>query len=123
MFLFPERYVIVAGGRDVSSFYLTEQHGLLRLLSAAELSDGTLRYLLWIAALLTPRPRALMVLSEPETSLHPDLPNLLAPLGIGREQRRIDRVGLGEGLAYIVANAGTGRRVGPPRAAAGPTVS
>lgn len=39
----------------------------------AELSDGTLRYLLWIAALLTPRPPALLVLNEPETSLHPDL--------------------------------------------------
>ncbi|MGH9523658.1 MAG: AAA family ATPase [Terriglobales bacterium] len=49
------------------------QHGLLRPLSAAELSDGTLRYLLWIAALLTPRPPALMVMNEPETSLHPDL--------------------------------------------------
>ena len=36
-------------------------------------SDGTLRYLLWIAALLTPRPPALLVLNEPETSLHPDL--------------------------------------------------
>jgi len=49
------------------------QHGLLRPLSAAELSDGTLRYLLWIAALLTPRPPGLLVLNEPETSLHPDL--------------------------------------------------
>jgi len=49
------------------------QHGLLRALSAAELSDGTLRYLLWVAALLTPRPPGLLVLNEPETSLHPDL--------------------------------------------------
>jgi predicted ATPase len=49
------------------------QHGLLRPLKAAELSDGTLRYLLWIAALLTPRPPDLLVLNEPETSLHPDL--------------------------------------------------
>lgn len=49
------------------------QHGLLRPLSQAELSDGTLRYLLWIAALMTPRPPELMVLNEPETSLHPDL--------------------------------------------------
>jgi len=48
------------------------QHGLLRPLAAAELSDGTLRYLLLIAALLTPRPPELMVLNEPETSLHPD---------------------------------------------------
>lgn len=49
------------------------QHGLLRPLRAGELSDGTLRYLLWIAALVTPRPPTLMVLNEPETSLHPDL--------------------------------------------------
>jgi predicted ATPase len=57
-----------------------KQHGLLRPLDAAELSDGTLRYLLWIAALLTPRPPALMVLNEPETSLHPDLLSPLARL-------------------------------------------
>jgi predicted ATPase len=49
------------------------QQGLLRPLRAAELSDGTIRYLLWIAALLTPRPPELLVLNEPETSLHPDL--------------------------------------------------
>ncbi|BBE72505.1 AAA family ATPase [Oharaeibacter diazotrophicus] len=53
------------------------QHGLLRPLRAAELSDGTLRYLLLAAALATPRPPELMVLNEPETSLHPDL---IAPL-------------------------------------------
>lgn len=49
------------------------QPGLLRPLKAVELSDGTLRYLLWIAALLSPRPPQLLVLNEPETSLHPDL--------------------------------------------------
>lgn len=54
------------------------QKGLLRPLRVAELSDGTLRYLLLTAALLTPRPPELMVLNEPETSLHPDL---LKPLG------------------------------------------
>jgi len=57
-----------------------QQHGLLRSLSAAELSDGTLRFLLWTAALLTPRPPELMVLNEPETSLHPDLLPALARL-------------------------------------------
>jgi predicted ATPase len=56
------------------------QHGLLRPLCAAELSDGTLRYLLWIAALLSPRPPALLVLNEPEASLHPDLLPALARL-------------------------------------------
>lgn len=64
-----------------------QQHGLLRPLSGAELSDGTLRYILLVAALLTPRPPALMVLNEPETSLHPDL---LAPLArlIGQATKR-----------------------------------
>jgi predicted ATPase len=57
-----------------------KQYGLLRPLSSAELSDGTLCYLLWVAALLTPRPPALMVLNEPETSLHPDLVPALARL-------------------------------------------
>jgi predicted ATPase len=56
------------------------QHGLLRPLNAAELSDGTLRYLLLAAALLSPRPPALMILNEPETSLHPDLLPALARL-------------------------------------------
>jgi predicted ATPase len=56
------------------------QHGLLRPLAASELSDGTLRFLLWVAALLTPRPPELLVLNEPETSLHPDLLPALAVL-------------------------------------------
>ena len=54
------------------------QPGLLRPLETAELSDGTLRYLLLCAALLPARPGPLIVLNEPEASLHPDL---LQPLG------------------------------------------
>lgn len=49
------------------------QHGLLRALGQTELSDGTLRYLFWLVALHTPRPPNLMVLNEPETSVHVDL--------------------------------------------------
>lgn len=49
------------------------QPGMSRTLTAAELSDGTLRFLLLAAALLTPRPPKLLVINEPETSLHPDL--------------------------------------------------
>jgi predicted ATPase len=64
-----------------------QQHGLLRPLSAGELSDGTLRYLLWVAALLTPRPPALLVLNEPETSLHPDLLPALARLILQASRR------------------------------------
>jgi predicted ATPase len=63
------------------------QHGLLRSLKAAELSDGTLRYLLLIAALLSPRLPDLMILNEPETSLHPDLLPPLARLIAQAAQR------------------------------------
>ncbi|GAB2663638.1 AAA family ATPase [Kribbella swartbergensis] len=69
--------IVNTGGRFEIAFH---QHGLLRPLSGAELSDGTLRYLLWVAALLTPRPPELLVLNEPETSLHPDLLPALANL-------------------------------------------
>lgn len=62
------------------------QDGLLRPLAGAELSDGTLRYLLWVAALLTPRPPELLVLNEPETSLHPDLLPALAALIVSAAQ-------------------------------------
>jgi predicted ATPase len=64
-----------------------QQHGLLRPLSAAELSDGTLRFLLLTAALLTPRHPELMVLNEPETSLHPELLPALARLIIAAAER------------------------------------
>lgn len=63
------------------------QEGLLRALGVGELSDGTLRYLLWIAALLTPRPPTLMVLNEPETSLHPELLPALAELIVAASER------------------------------------
>lgn len=63
------------------------QHSLLRPLTASELSDGTLRYLLLVAALLSPRPPALMILNEPETSLHPDLLPALARLIVQASKR------------------------------------
>jgi predicted ATPase len=76
---FPGSSIEITG--DGGRFELTlRQPGLLRPLRAAEVSDGTLRYLLWAACLLTPRPPELLVLNEPETSLHPDLIGPLANL-------------------------------------------
>lgn len=63
------------------------QKGLLRPLSTAELSDGTLRYLMLSAALLSPRPPKLLVLNEPETSLNPALLPALARLILRAAQR------------------------------------
>jgi predicted ATPase len=56
------------------------QPGLLRPLSGAEISDGTLRYLLLATALLSPTPPPLLVLNEPESSLHPRVLPALAEL-------------------------------------------
>jgi predicted ATPase len=54
------------------------QPGLLRPLKATELSEGTLKFLLLVGALFSPRPPGLMVLNEPENSLHVDLIPALA---------------------------------------------
>jgi predicted ATPase len=59
---------------------LLRMPGLTRPLSATELSDGTLRYLCLLAALMSPRPPRLLALNEPETSLHPDLLDGLAQM-------------------------------------------
>jgi len=72
-----ELWIEFGGGRFQVAF---KHYGLLRPLSPTELSDGTLRYLLLIATLLTPRPPEFMVLNEPETSLHHDLVPALARL-------------------------------------------
>jgi predicted ATPase len=61
--------------------------GIRRALSAREMSDGTMRYLCLAAALLTPRPPLLLVLNEPETSLHHDLLAPLAALITGAAER------------------------------------
>ncbi len=78
------------------------QKGLLRPLKAAELSDGTLRYLLLIAALLTPRLPPLMVLNEPETSLHP---SLIAPLArlIGSSAQRSQTIVVSHARSLVSA--------------------
>ena len=83
---FPGAHVEVTA---VDGYFELEMHqpGLLRALKTSELSDGTLRYLLLVAALLSSRPPELMILNEPETSLHPDLLVPLARL-IARAAKR-----------------------------------
>ncbi len=78
------------------------QPGLLRPLGPAELSEGTLRYLLLVAALLSPRPPPLLVLNEPEASLHPDL---IAPLArlIGAAAARAQVVVVSHATALVEA--------------------
>jgi predicted ATPase len=88
------------------------QHGLLRSLGAAELSDGTLRYLLLIAALLSPRPPPLMILNEPETSLHPDLlPPLARLIAQASRQSQVIVVSHAQSLVSALQEAGARRIV------------
>ena len=76
-----------AGGRFHLEFH---QRGLLRPLGAEELSDGTLRFLLLAAALASPRPPGLLVLNEPETSLHPEvLPGLAGLVRAAAERTQV----------------------------------
>lgn len=63
------------------------QRGFKRAFAARELSDGTLRYLCLVAALLSPRPSPLLILNEPDQSLHPDLMAPLAELVLGAAAR------------------------------------
>lgn len=74
---FPDSRIEVVS-RDGMFELLLHQPGLLRPLHAAELSDGTLRFLMLTAALLTPRPPQLIVLNEPEQSMHRSLLTALA---------------------------------------------
>lgn len=73
---FPGAELLIESAQ--SRFALAMQMpGFRRPFEAAELSDGTLHYLCLLAALLSPRPPALLALNEPEASIHPDL---IAPL-------------------------------------------
>jgi predicted ATPase len=61
--------------------------GFNRSFDGLEISDGTLQYLCLVAALLSPRPPALLALNEPETSIHPDLSEALAKLIVQASKR------------------------------------
>jgi len=75
---FPGARLEIHRAKETRFAVLMHMPGLHRPMAASELSDGTLRYLCLLAALMSPRPPPFLALNEPETSLHPDL---LAPLG------------------------------------------
>jgi predicted ATPase len=55
--------------------------------SAANLSDGTLRFLMLIAILANPEPGSLIAIDEPETGLHPGMFPIIAELATEAAQR------------------------------------
>ena len=79
--------VVIRGDDSGIGRVALEQPGLRRSMDARELSDGTLRFLLLATALLSPRPPELLVLNEPEGSLHPSLLPVLAELIVDASTR------------------------------------
>lgn len=77
---FPGARLIVPHVGRSASFAMSFADFPKREFSAAELSDGTLRFLALAGALLGYRLPPFLALNEPETSLHPDLIPALARL-------------------------------------------
>jgi predicted ATPase len=75
---FPGAVLVVPEPERTASFGLILPDYPKRVFAAAELSDGTLRYLALAGALLAYRLPAFVALNEPETSLHPELIEPLA---------------------------------------------
>jgi predicted ATPase len=87
-----------AFGRDYEELVFppaADQHIQLRIRwkslrteqSAANLSDGTLRFLLLVAIFATPNPGDVIALDEPETGLHPSMLPIVAELAAEASQR------------------------------------
>ena len=67
-------------------FYLHES-GFSAPIPATRLSDGTIRFIALIAALLGTNPPPLLCIEEPELGLHPDVLTLLAELLVEASER------------------------------------
>ena len=80
---FDNAELVIPPPEDQAAFFIRWPNFPQRLFSQAELSDGTLQFLALCGALLSYHPPRLVVLNEPEASLHPDLMPALASL-IGR---------------------------------------
>ncbi len=55
---------------------------LQREISAADLSDGTLRFLFLLAIFINPKPPSLVAIDEPETGLHPSMMKIVAEYAV-----------------------------------------
>jgi len=80
-----ERFSTLIQGSTVQ-FYLHEQ-GLKTPVPATRLSDGTMRFMAILALLLSPTPKPLICIEEPELGLHPDGLPLLANLMVEASKR------------------------------------
>ena len=72
-----EELILRPAEPDRIQLYLRRKHGA-RQDSAADLSDGTLRFLLLLTILASPDPPPLIAIDEPEGGLHPSMLPIIA---------------------------------------------
>lgn len=107
---FPGARLIIPPPDRMASFGMTFPEFPQRLFEGHELSDGTLRFLALVGALLSYRLPPFIALNEPESSLHPDLMEALAGLIVqAAERTRVWLVTHSERLAGAVAATGAGK--------------
>ena len=80
-----DRMSTLVSGNTVQ-FFLHEC-GLSSPISAARLSDGTLRFIAILATLLNPNPPRLVCIEEPELGVHPDALAIVADLLVEASSR------------------------------------
>ena len=104
---FPGAQLVVPSPGRNASFAMVFPEFPQRQFAAAELSDGTLRFLALAGALLAYRLPPFIALNEPEASLHPDLMEPLAGMIVkAAERSQVWLVTHSERLAEAVAALG-----------------
>jgi predicted ATPase len=107
---FPGSKLVVDSTEDGRFVVTLTTPGVGRPLQARELSDGTLRYVCLVTALLSPHPAPVLVLNEPETSLHPDLLSALVdPIVAASERSQVLVLTHGRELADALVDRGAAR--------------
>lgn len=107
---FPGARLVVPPPERTASFGMILPDFPKRVFEAAELSDGTLKFLALAGALLAYRLPPFIALNEPESSLHPDLMEPLARLvALAAERTQVWLVTHSERLADAVAQSGAGQ--------------
>lgn len=106
---FPGASLIIPKPVRTVSFGMAYPEFPQRVFDAAELSDGTLRFLALAGVLMAYRPAAFIALNEPESSLHPDLMEPLARMIVQAARRtQVWLVTHSQRLAAAVEATGAG---------------
>jgi predicted ATPase len=109
---FPGAELVIPKPGRTADFAMVFPEFPQRQFAAAELSDGTLRFLALAGALLAYRLPPFIALNEPEASLHPDLMEPLAAMVVNAAKRsQVWLVTHSERLAQAVVPAGKVRTV------------